>query len=484
MSRRRRIPLNPCDYLYYAHHRMLGRTSGGGSLAYMSLDAEGAAAPEHVAHALEAAMAAHPVTFAPLRVSLLTGWPRWCVSSSVGPAARHAAERAFFHEDLRSCKDWEERLERSCLQRYQSHWNLAVGPNVRFEQYDLPANRTRFRLLWPHFLMDAEGAQWFLTEIARQLQQVVGSSARAAPVCGTGVPPPIPADAETIDTRSCENPFSHPSLPDDQTIDLLDGRSLAERWRLFRRGFTLHGEHRGLSLRSIAAANPGPLDSLGLLHRHWSADQLGEVQSKAKKLAPPGRALYARYLAACVVQALHRLHLEQNVLTDAYLITFPMRPSWCNLDRRPVPGNYLVSPTLCLRREAAADKQSVGQEILRQLEHYRVNDGDVCQWTMVWMASFLRASYYDLIFRLPLGFESLSSGFSYYGEIEPAIRSFGGLPVVNLFGGGPLGSPPGWNPVFSRFQDRLNLSLTWNRPAIGDGLAQRYAELIEQEMFT
>jgi hypothetical protein len=464
MSRRRRIPLNPCDYLYYAHHRMLSRTAGGGSLAYMSLDTEGAAAPEHVVHALEAVMAAHPVIFAPLRASLLTGWPRWCVSSSAGPAARHAAEQAFCYEDLRSCEDWADRLELSSRRRYTACWNLAIGPNIRFEQYDLPANRTRFRLLWPHFLMDAEGAQWFLIEIARQLQQVMGSSARAAAVCGTGVPPPIPADAETI--------------------DMLAGRSIGQRLRLFRRGFTLHGEHRRLSLRSIAAANPGPLDSLGLLHRHWSPEQLGEVQSKAKKLAPPGRALYARYLAACVVRALHRLHLERNVPTDAYLITFPMRPSWRALDTRPVPGNYLVSPTLCLRKEAASDKQSLGQEILRQLEHYRVNDGDVCQWAMVWMASFLRTSFYDLVFRLPLGFEALTSGFSYYGEIEPPIRFFGGLPVINLFGGGPLGSPPGWNPVFSRFQDRLNFSLTWNRPAIGDHLAHRYVELIEQEMFT
>jgi len=464
MGRSRRIPLNPCDYLYYAHHRMQQRTVGGGSLAYMLLETDGHVDVDRAREALAAAMSAHPVTVSTLRVSIFSGRPFWETPVSPEAAARRAINRAFSCDDLREAsggvaasaaeRRWQERLEQLCLQRYVPRWDLDGGPNLRLEQYILPGGRTRFRLLWPHFLMDAEGAQWFFREIDRCFGEG-SSSANAAPP------------------------------PDKTRIDILEGRSLVERVRLFRRGFSLQTEAKGLKILPLVSAGERKIESLGLIHRHWQASELAEVHAAAKRETPAGPALYARHLATCVIRALHRLHVEQGVESDGYLVTFPMRPAGgANLDVRPVAGNYLVSPVLCGRREQALDRKKLGETILRQLEEYRSGQGDSSQWAMVWAASFLRASYYDWIFRLPLGFERLGSGFSYYGEITPPLRSFCGAPVVNFLGGGPLGTPPGWNPVFSRWKDRLNLSLTWNRPHIADDLASRYAAMIEDEMFS
>lgn len=477
----RRIPLNPCDYLYYAHHRMLRRTAGSGSLAYMVLETSGHVEPDRVRDSLAAAMTAHPVTVSPLRISLLTGRPYWQVPHSPGAAVREAVDQAFVCDDLRpadgrapvevEAASWQERLEQLCLQRYAPLWDLQSGAHLRFEQYLLPDGRTRFRLLWPHFLMDAEGAQWFLREIDRHCSMTVHPS--MLPSCNLHTA----AQALQPGTPSA-------ALADGLPIDLLAGHSLAGRLRLFRRGFALQPEHKELAISPLASDASCAVTSLGLIHRHWSGPDLDVVHASAKRVTPSGPALYARYLAACVIRALHRLHVELGRESGGYLITFPMRPAAApDLDTRTVNGNYLVSPLLWTRREQALDRAALAAAIHQQLDDYRRKQGDLSQWAQVWAASFLRASFYDLIFRLPLGFERLSSGFSYYGEIRPPLRTFCGAPIINFYGGGPLGTPPGWNPVFSRWHDRLNLSLTWNRPHITEEAAARYAALIEEEMF-
>jgi hypothetical protein len=442
----------------------------------MVLETEGHVGADGVREALAGALAAHPVTLAPLRISLLSGRPYWAAPVCADAAAGRAVGGAFSCDDLsQMCPPgqgggadarWEEHLERLCLERYVPRWGLEGGANLRLEQYLLPDGRTRFRLLWPHFLMDAEGAQWFFREIDR----CFGSRGGRAEQTGDGA-----KRKETVEAAL---------LPDGAAMDLLAGSSFLERVRLFRRGFSLQTDAKGLEISALASGREAAVESLGLIHRCWSARELEAIHAAAKGTTPAGPALYARHLAACVVRALHRLYGEQGARTAGYLITFPMRPAGGrDLDVRPVHGNYLVSPVLCARRELALDRQALGESILRQLGEYRRRQGDSAQWAMVWAASFLRASYYDLIFRLPLGFERLSTGFSYYGEIGRPIRSFCGARVVNFLGGGPLGTPPGWNPVFSRWHDRLNLSLTWNRPQIADGLAARYAALIEAEVF-
>ena len=84
--------------------------------------------------------------------------------------------------------------------------------------------------------------------------------------------------------------------------------------------------------------------------------------------------------------------------------------------------------------------------------------------------------------RLPLGFEALSSGFSYYRQLPALPRTLGGASVRNLWGAGPLPTPPAWNPTFSIYGQTLNLSLTYARPAISDALAEQYVACVEREI--
>jgi len=463
MSVARRIPLNPCDYLYFAHHDWLRRTVQSGNIAFMMIDAEGHPDPDDIKDALAAAMLAHPVTIAKLKISLARGRPYWCIPRSLPQAAQRAAEQAYCYDDLRTSNDWQARLDQLCLQRYAPDWDLAAGPQVRFEQYALPNDATRFCIRWPHLLMDAEGAQLFLWEIERRHPSDSGAQSPQ----GGGLPPEI--------------------APDDDTIDVLADHAVTQRLRWFRRGFSLSSDRKDLQARPLFADADSKLTDFGLVYRNWNPEEVRQIQDNAKRTTPGGPALYARHLAACVIRALHRVYIEAGKETDAYLITLPLRVTLRDRHgnirkKRPVPGNYLVSPTLCGRLDVVADKQALAADILHQLDAYRQADGDLVQWTLISAATHMRASWYPLLFQLPLGFETLSSGFSYYGEPIRSVRSLGGCKLTNVCGGGPLATPPGWNPTFSKFQDRLNLTMTWNRPAVPDDVANRYVDFIEQEI--
>ncbi|MBK8269185.1 MAG: hypothetical protein IPK83_13110 [Planctomycetes bacterium] len=102
---------------------------------------------------------------------------------------------------------------------------------------------------------------------------------------------------------------------------------------------------------------------------------------------------------------------------------------------------------------------------------------------MMWAASLIHAWAYELIFALPFGGGRFVTGNSFYGEINPPVRRIGHATITNLWGGGPNTNPPALNPVFSRFGDRLNFTLTYTRPTISDATAVEYVRLIEAEMF-
>lgn len=450
MTTQRRIPLNPCDCCIYGHHRLLARRRRGGNIAFMMIDLAGWIDPVVVRKALAAVMAAHPVTLSSLRTSPLRLRPYWQLPSSPSQEADFAAERAYVYDDLRAVADATARLDDLCAARYVPYWDPSRGPQVRLEQYALPGERTRLCLRWPHFLMDAEGAQTFLAELERQRES---------------------ADALV-------------SSAPDRPVDVLAGKTRRQRWRLARSGLT--------DSQPSAAVGPRHLckelircDSYHVLHRCWQAEELEEIRDRAKTVTPAGPALYGRFLAAVVLRALDRLYREEGVESNRYAITFPMRVQWSDVAMvRPLTGNYLVSPTLTIARETMADPAAMGAQIQAQVQQFLARRGDAAQWAMLETASLVHAWFYPLIFRRFFTSGAYSSGFSYYGEIESPLRRLAGAEVLNIWGGGPTTTPPGWNPVFSRYGDRLNLSLTWSPAAIPDALAERYARHIEELLFT
>jgi len=458
----RRLRLNPVDYFFYCHHRLMQRRGEPGYVAFMTLELDGHIEPARLRTTLERSLIAHPALIAPLRLSRLRGRPYWLIPEDPPRAAKIAAAEIHSHDDLRGQGDWQEILEATCQERCLPAWDVTRGPQFALEQFSLPSDRTRLCIRWPHPLFDAMGAMLFLGELNRLDD---GDSS--------------PCEAQTEDRP----PFLR---RDDDTFDPLEGRSLFERLRLFRQSFSAVKAHGSLETKGLLPDKLPPFRDQRYLHRHWDAAAFGRIRASAKRVIPPGPAMYARYMAVCTIRALHRIFTEQGIESEAYLITMPatiadIRPSSPDRRARPVPGNYIVSPTLAGRRDLVHDKRALGEDLTQQLAAYHETGTPLKQWAMAWLAGTMRASVYQHVLRWPLGFEALSSGFSYYGEAAHPTRTLCGATITNMWGNGPSLIPPGWNPAFSKFGDSLNASLTYARPAISDALAVRYLALIEDE---
>jgi hypothetical protein len=455
----KRIRLNPCDFLFYGQHQLLTRRSPEGNIAYMIFDVEDAIDPDQFLQALSIALARHPSMMAKFRVSFPLGRPYWKTPSDSASRAIHAARAAHSFHDLRGNADWESQINRLYPSGKIPQWDLRAGPQIRFEQYALPNGHTRFIFRWPHFLMDADGAQWFLLQISR---------------AGSG-------------KATCSE-YPDSISRDEEGIDVLKSHSFIDRLRLFRRGMAAQKSNSHPAAGRLFKMPDQPLAEHEVIHRNYSVDQTIQIQEAAKHSAPSGPALYARYSAACILRAIDRLFQENAAPSEAYFITMPLRAAISQHDarlfaKRPVPGNYLVTPVLCGRRDRLRSMRTIGDDILKQFQEYVSQEIDMAQWSMMWAASFIHEWSYKLIFKLPLDIAEFASGFSYYGEISEPVRTICGARVLNLWGGGPTTTPPALNPVFSKFENRLNMTMTYDKQVVSDQVAQRYVELIEEHLF-
>jgi hypothetical protein len=450
--------------MVYNHHCLMKRAAQGDYQCVMAVDVEGHVEPDRVRNALAVAMAAHPETMAGLRISLTRGRPYWRLPRSPEDSGPQAAAAAHRFTDLRTEPADQERLQRLIQKSLAEQWDYADGPSIRLDQYALASGSTRFCLRWPHFLTDADGAQQFLRDMGR-------------------------FDQEQKACCEAANPASPPTYQDvRETIDPLAEYSTSQRIRLFRRALIMMREQQIGRVESLHAQRFPPASGHGLLNRHWNEEAIREMHALARSATPAGPGLYARHLIACVMRAIHRVYVERGVQTDAYVITMPFRVRLPERPGetapvRPVRGNYLVPLTIYTPRELVHDPRSLGSEILRQYRRFLDERMDVLWCSVMWMLSHLRLSMYQSLSKLKLGNAPLASGFTYFGEIDPPIRSFGGSKVTNIWGTGVVATPPGWNAAFSRFGETLNLAMIYARPAVTDELAVQYAGYIESEMF-
>ncbi len=467
MTRRRWIPLNPCDYLIYSLNARMRREGQGDCLAMMFVDVEGDVPPDRIRRAFMGALAAHPVTLADLHVSRLDGRPYWRLPDCSSAAARQsaaaaAAATAYSFHDLRGRDDWEARLEALVCGRTAPWEDPHRGPQVYLDHYALPEGRARFCLRWQHYFMDAEGAQLLLAEIERH----DGCEADGELSCPTG----------------------WPVLPDGVGPDPLAGAGWPRRLRMAARALRRASRAEFPTVHLIAASQPAAISGHGLLHQAWPGEVLERLKAAAKRHTPPGPGRYARYFVACTTLALHRLYREAGRDTPGYLITLPLRVTLPDgrggiRQDRPICGNYLTAVTLAAGPEDLADMSTLAASFHRQLLAYLDEDGDRVMWSLMWLLSRMRTSMQRSVLRGRKARTPLSSGFSYYGEAAAPLRRFGGREVANLWGAGLVATPPGWNPVFCRYRERLSFSMAFNRPSVSLALARRYQELIESEMF-
>lgn len=453
-----RIALGAGDYCIYAQHRAGYAAFGAANLPFAILEVEGALSPQRLRDAAEHLFSRHPVTLARIATPLTRLRPCWELPADVPGAAARAAREAVVCDDLSEAPDAQAKFDELFAARYTKAWNLATGPQARFELYALPEKRSRLVLRWPHYFTDAEGSQLLLAELARAMEE--SSAAGAAAVRS-------PVEA--------------------RPPDLLAGVSFVDRMRLARRAATGQGQAGKSALGSVLLANDRAFEGFGVRRRLWKAQAFDRIRAQARAHAPLGSALHARHAAASVIRALYRLFEERGVAAREFRITFPVRVgaepvSAGDVPARPFAGNFLAAAVLCVSRREASHRAAAAESIARQLDGFVAEKGDLAQWALLEKLALLHHMTYDYIFRWGIVNNRYSSGFSYFATHAQFPRRMAGLDVARAWFGGPITTPPAWNPVFSRIDNSLSMTLSYSRPAVSDALAERYVHLIEEEL--
>ena len=430
--------LNPCDYMFLSYDQMMTARGRIGHSTLMVLDLEGEIEPERLRTAIGRAIERHPITNARVRYSRLSGRPFWEACHTVDDGVLRVV-------DLRGAEDWEAATADELARFLAAPMAVERVAPIRIEYYPGRNRRGKLALRWSHALTDGEGAQWFLSEVA----QCDG---------GTGQPSAGLASA-------------------DELIDPLASWSFLKRMRLFLSGFRAHSEYGAVPRTTLGNEDAADSAELRIHFRRFDEAEFETIRTNAKRTCPAGPGLYARFLAGCVICAVHQLCEERGLHTPAYLVTLPIsvRPSGA----RPLAGNYLVFATLCGRREQATDPRVLARDLHEQMLRFQLEDRGAAMWALLQVTAWMRARQYRRLLRNPFGLPPYVSGFSYYGDSGPAIEQFVGARVTNLYGVAPLAAPPGWNPIFSRCGSHLNFALTWLRGYIADETALDFAHRIQ-----
>ena len=162
-------------------------------------------------------------------------------------------------------------------------------------------------------------------------------------------------------------------------------------------------------------------------------------------------------------------------------MTFPMQLS--GIDRRPIPGNFVVWANLKVDAERMADKRWVIEDIDRQVREHIEQRRDLSIWALLWLAGQLRDWQYHLVMGWVNRRQPSVTGYTFFKEPEPPLRQFVGAQLTDFWGLGLASIPPGWNAAFSRFGDRWNFTLSWPGGDYPARVAEQYAHLIEDEVF-
>ena len=99
------------------------------------------------------------------------------------------------------------------------------------------------------------------------------------------------------------------------------------------------------------------------------------------------------------------------------------------------------------------------------------------------LAAQLRLPLYRWVVARHLRGQPALTGYSFLGELAPPLERFLGAEVTNLWSSGLVTVPPGWNPTFARFRNRINFAMPWPEGAFPPEVVERYADWIELEVF-
>lgn len=441
----RRIRLSPCDYHFLVIQHSTTRRNASSEVSFATLKLKGHPDGVRLKAALRRAIMDNPAICGRIGYTLTLARPYWRIERIDDPV--HAAYR---YHDLRSRDDWPGGVHDGIGRAINTPWDFARPPLVRLDHFDGPDDRACLCLQWPHALMDAEGAHLFFRELSRLADDSE-----------------TPRTAGLLDVQHCDDPLS--------------GHTVMQKLKLFRAGLKSHARTNALPVNRLPIGPPDASNPYRYSVRLGEAEDFQRIKANAKRFAPPGAGLYARFLAACVLRALHRLYRRHKVDTPNYLLAYP---SGVNAPGSPrtLTGNYVVVYTVSAAAKQIEDINRLGEHIQKQIADFREPHAGRDLWALFWMAGQMRPWQYRRLMRSSMGNSQVHSGFAYYqADTDPPWTHLAGAEIERMRLAGIVMNSPGWNAVFCRYRERLVFNLSWVSGCCREHIVNEYADLVAEE---
>ena len=344
--------------------------------------------------------------------------PRWCVPCEAAPPAVRVHQHA---------SGIEEQLLNEPL-------DVAHGELARFDVIEISGARTRLAFTWAHALMDAPGAEEFLSLVGQVPPPV--SSLASAPACS-------PAGGGACSTKTGEG--AGPTTPPLR-------QRLKTAWK------SLHHLDKFCEVKpqSIGTRQPSAAARLHYQIVRFTAEETAAARAHAVRLC--GLLGDAQFHATVSLCELHRLRARLGCASPSYVLPVPvgLRPKG---RIEPVFSNQLSMLMVQLFPAQLGSVAAAVAAFKPQMEHALRSGLIESGRTLAELFRFLPLPLYAFMVKQGLRGEIASLFFGDTAAVNLKLNNFLGVPVEDFTHVAAITPSPGLGVIFYYFRGRLRLTV-------------------------
>ncbi len=443
------LPLDPVSHLMLATHESLRRRGYCGLPVLLIVDLDRRLLPEALAEAVRRVVARHVGLAARVRFSPVWRRAFWEVSPGMPPAERCELRRLVCREP------WEDGL--ALLVALNRRFDPQSGPQFCLWQISLPDGSERLALVWPHYLMDLEGAVLLLQDLNAALRGIDFPSAEGE----SETPDAKAAAAASTAERPFRRRFPH---------------SYLAAWR-----GRLHHAHLCLAEQPRLVGKPRTPDRVAFFAtRRFDAGFRQRYEAWARSWAAPGPLRYVRPLLVAAAQTYRDMAREKGRPRARYLFSHAL-PLPRDDPRQQLHGNQVLVPWFSLVDDDLDDAQRADATLLRQAERYLRHPGGLREavYEMLhvmqrWPFPVMRALADH---RSPRG----AAGCTTY-RFGDGLTTLGDARITNLTAVGTMNCHPGWILAETTFRGSWTLAVTAFQDYVPPEAAEEYLDRLEARL--
>ncbi len=439
------VPLTGCDCFHLALDAMMRRTGQGRNLGQAVVELDGRVDLARLRDAAARLAAAHPIVHARLRRGL-AGAPAWSLRRAIGTVP----VSLWREPDVASRDDRDgtvvETAQRAFEARLDEPLEPEVGRSLRLDVVDRGDGGSSVAVTFAHVLLDALGADSLLVELDR-LSHAGGTSRAGGEGAGgerrDGDAPPsiLPAERDRPGWRA----RLRRAAPSGRRLDELE-----------RTGF-----------RSLADAQTLPGRAR---YRVLTLDRACAAVAFARAERTCGPVATMPFFLACALRAHARVFRARGVDPGGYVLSVPVqtRPKRA---AGAIFQNHVSILFFHVTCAEASSTDAIVATVRSQLASAMRARLDLAFSAGLELARRIPSRLYVAAVRRRFHGEICSFFHSYTGPFAPALATFLDVPVRNAYHAPAVAAPPGTGLFVGERHGRLNVTLAWREPALGDGEA-------------